>query len=106
MSESPRHSAFAELAKYRIGDRVRIARIKSYAYAEETRRVLEAALGRILSIKDIVLWETGESARPFHITYAFHVGHLVGGPNNCAWTESIFMDDDEIKPLRRRRQAS
>jgi hypothetical protein len=106
LSENPEHPAFAELGKHRIGDRVRIVRINmTDKYADETRRVLQASLGRILTIKEIVLWETGQPARPFHITYEFYVGHLVGAPNNRSWLETIFMDDDEIEPLRKRRAA-
>jgi hypothetical protein len=90
----------AKLPKYAIGQRVRIVKANVPESAPpETKRVLGAALGRVLTIKDILLWETGVADKPYHVTYEFHVGHLVGAPNCNSFLETIYMNDDEIAPL-------
>jgi|SRR5580704_19373293 hypothetical protein len=93
----------AKLPKYGIGDRMRIVKagIPDNAPAE-AKKILRAAIGRVLVIKDIQLWETGKPEAPYHVTYEFHVGHLNGAPNRWAFLESIYMNDDEIAPVRRR----
>jgi hypothetical protein len=92
----------AKLPKYAIGQPVRIIKANVPESAPpDTKRVLGAALGRVLTIKDILLWETGILDRPYHVTYEFYVGHLVGAPNRNSFLESIYLDDDEIKPVKR-----
>jgi hypothetical protein len=93
----------AKLPTYAIGQRMRIvsATVPDNA-PPETKNILQKALGRVFTIKDILLWETGRPEIPYQVTYEFHVGHLSGAPNRWAFLETIHVDDDEIEPVAQR----
>jgi hypothetical protein len=103
-SEDPHHPGFAELAEHRIGDRVRIVRVNHLEYMpDDAKADLLATVGHTLQIKDMLLWETGDSKEPFQLTYEFHIAHLRGAPNRNSFLISIYLDDQEIQPLKKRR---
>lgn len=103
-SDNPGHPAFLELAKHRIGDRVRVRVVHVHHLdnmPDDARADLLAAVGRKLKIKDLHLWETGNPQKPFKLTYEFHIAHLRGAPNRNSFLISIFLDDEEIEPVKR-----
>jgi hypothetical protein len=103
-TEDPQHPGFAELAKHQIGDRVRIVRVNQLEHMpDDAKADLLAAVGRTLKIKDILLWETGDPKAPLKLTYEFHIAHLRGAPRRSSFLIWIYLDDQEIKPLRRMR---
>jgi hypothetical protein len=100
LSDDPTNAELLRLAKYRIGDRMRIVKASvTSTDPPDMQRAFNAALGRVLSIKEVSFWETGDPTCPCHISYEFHVAHLLGAPNRWSFLESIEMDKHEIKPV-------
>lgn len=92
--------ALLALPIYAIGDKVRVKQITlTKNDAKDTKTAFLAALGRVLKIRDIELWETGTPENPYHITYSFNVGHLTDKRKRKrkACFESIYLTADEIE---------
>lgn len=104
MSEMPDHPAFAQV-KYKIGDTIRVDRIKATnangQFEPETMTLFETCAGRRFKVKDVVAWAIDDDHH--WLTYEIHVGHLNGHPKRHAGHETIYLDDDEIVPKRKRR---
>lgn len=87
---------------YAIGEKVRVKQITlTKNDLKDTKKAFLVALGRVLKIKDIELWETGAPDKPYYITYSFNVGHLTAKRKRKRKTglESIFLSADEIEPV-------
>lgn len=86
LSEEPDHPGF-EAAQHKIGDKVRVIKITLTETDEgDTRNAFLSALGKTFKIEEVNLWESGDTAKPWHVTYEIEVGEL----------DTIFLNDDEL----------
>lgn len=105
LSELPVDSELHKLAKYEIGDRMRIVRVKLGEHTpEDLLAAARAVTGRVLSIKEVEFWETGNPDNPYWVTYSFYMAHLRGEPNRRSYLESLYLDEDEIVPVKKRKK--
>jgi hypothetical protein len=102
-NDTPDHPVF-QTAKYKVGDRVKIVDIKitdPANYDPKTLATFKSCLGRKLHIKEIMAYETDDDT--YWISYEFHIAHLNGEPNCKSYMESVYLSDDEIAPLCKRK---
>jgi len=84
------------LPKFSIGDRVRVVKIKGTP--ENYLDDVDAVVGQVLPIADIILWETNDPDRPYFVTYEVEISHLTDpGCDDCG-SEWLCLEEDEIEP--------
>lgn len=87
------------LPRFSIGDRVRIVKIKGTP--ENYLDDVDAVVGQVLPVSDIILWENDENAdpdRPYLVTYEFEIGHLTEPDCDDCGKEWLCLEEDEIEP--------
>lgn len=102
-SETPDNPVFHD-AKYKIGDRIKVVQVKvghPSTFEPETLDVFQKCVGRRFTIKDIMACDPIEGE--FSISYEIHVAHLNGEANCNSYLESVYLDEDEIAPVKKRK---
>ena len=102
-SETPDHPAFTNV-KYQIGDMIKVVQIcrqHPTTFESETINLFNTCVGRRFKIKDIMAWERLDGG--YLITHEIYVGHLNGESNRNSYLESIYLEENEIAPVKKRK---
>jgi hypothetical protein len=87
-----------------VGQRVRIGKIRRGKNCPaDLVAAYEACEGRILKIKTKERWREDKAPGVPLILYEFYIGHLTGKHSNRnSYMESLYLEEDEIEPLKRK----